>query len=77
MVYSVAGLRPVSLHSVGLTFPATRQVFNGEEPLTFAVKYEGVDPAAGTKVTASVSLDSGRIFIDLGAAMAEENLRCM
>ncbi len=68
-MYSVAGRRSVSLHSVGLTSPATRQVFNGEEPLTFAMKYEGVDSAAGTKATVSVSLDSGRIFIDSGAAI--------
>ncbi len=71
MVYSVAGLRPVSLHSMGLTSSVTRQVFNGEEPLTFAMKYEDVDPAAGTKVTASESSESGRIFIDSGAAMAK------
>ncbi len=70
-MYSVAGLRPVSLHSVGITSPLTRQVFNGEEPLTFAMKYEGVDPAAGTKVTVNVSSESGRILIDSGAAMAE------
>ncbi len=70
-MYSMAGRRSVSLHSVGLTSPLTRQVFNGEEPLTFAMKYEGVDPAAGTKVTASESSDSGRIFIYSGASIAK------
>ncbi len=38
IVYSVAGLRPVSLHSVGLTSPVTRQVFDGAEPSIFAMK---------------------------------------
>ncbi len=38
MVYSVAGLRPVSLHSMGLTSSVTRQLFDGEEPFTFAMK---------------------------------------
>ncbi len=71
MVHSVAGLRLVSLHSVGLTSPLTRQVFDGDEPLTFAMKYEGVDPAAGTKATISVSSDSGWTFIDSGAAIAK------
>ncbi len=70
-MYSVAGSRPVSLHSVGLTSPLTRQFFDGAEPFTFAMKWEGVVPAAGRKVTIRLVSESGRIFIDSGAGMAK------